>query len=251
MIAKANTLGGLLITKDTRGVNKPATGVSWNEAARFVNWLNTSQGYSVAYKFAVNPGDVGYTSNTQANADLALWLSGDAGYDASNPYRNSNARYVLPSEHEWYKAAYYSGSGTLYYDYATGSDVIPTAVASGTGAGTAVYGQSFATGPADITQGGGLSAYGTMGQNGNVWEWQESAFTAPNDSSSEDRALRGGDWNGSESYLRSSGRLNYTPTNSTSLIGFRVASVPEPSSTVLMISAGLLAIARRRRRAAL
>jgi hypothetical protein len=251
MIAKANTLGGLLITKDTRGVNKPATGVSWNEAARFVNWLNTSQGYSVAYKFAVNPGDVGYTSNTQANADLALWLSGDAGYDASNPYRNSNARYVLPSEHEWYKAAYYSGSGTLYYDYATGSDVIPTAVASGTGAGTAVYGQSFAAEPADITQGGGLSAYGTMGQNGNVWEWHESAFDGINNSSSESRAVRGGVWLFSEDNLRASNRLGVTRAASNGDLGFRVASVPEPTSTVLMISAGLLAIARRRRRAAL
>jgi hypothetical protein len=82
---------------------------------------------------------------------------------------------VLPSEHEWYKAAYYSGGGTTYFDHATGSDVIPTAVASGTGAGTAVYLQSFAAGPAAITEAGGLSAYGKMGQNGNVLEWHESA----------------------------------------------------------------------------
>jgi len=41
MINKANTLGSLGITKDTRGTDKPATSVSWNEAARFVNWLNT------------------------------------------------------------------------------------------------------------------------------------------------------------------------------------------------------------------
>src|SRR3954454_14750793 len=41
MIDKANSLGGLGITKDTRGIDKPATSVSWFEAARFVNWLNT------------------------------------------------------------------------------------------------------------------------------------------------------------------------------------------------------------------
>ena len=55
-----------------------------------------------------------------------------------------------------------------YCDYATGSDTAPTAVASGTGAGTAVYSQSFEAGPADITNAGGLSSYGTMAQSGNV-----------------------------------------------------------------------------------
>ena len=54
MIDKANTLGGLGITKDTRGANQPATSVSWNEAARFVNWLDTSQGFTPAYKFALS-----------------------------------------------------------------------------------------------------------------------------------------------------------------------------------------------------
>ena len=247
MIAKANTLGGLLITKDTRGVNKAATNVGWNEAARFVNWLNVSSGYAPAYNFAVQPGGEGYTGNE----DLVLWTPSNGGYDASNLYRNSSARYVLPSEHEWYKAAYYSGSGALYFDYATGSDVIPTAVASGTGAGTAVFDGGGATVPADITQAGGLSAYGTMGQNGNVGEWHESAFDGTNNLTTEFRARRGGSWDSSESNLRSSIRDANSPTTGLNNIGFRVASVPEPSSTLLMCSAGLLAIARRRRRAAL
>ena len=42
MIEKYNaafgTANGLVITKDTCGTNKLATSVSWNEAARFVNW---------------------------------------------------------------------------------------------------------------------------------------------------------------------------------------------------------------------
>jgi formylglycine-generating enzyme len=50
-IDKANALGGLGITKDSRGPNKPATSVSWFEAAQFVNWLNMSAGSSPAYKF--------------------------------------------------------------------------------------------------------------------------------------------------------------------------------------------------------
>ena len=50
MITKANNVGNLAITLQDmtsfggNGVNRPATGVSWNEAARFVNWLNTSTG---------------------------------------------------------------------------------------------------------------------------------------------------------------------------------------------------------------
>jgi hypothetical protein len=41
MITKYNanfgTANNLVITKDNRGTNKPATSISWNEAARFVN----------------------------------------------------------------------------------------------------------------------------------------------------------------------------------------------------------------------
>ena len=134
MIEKYNanfgTANSLAITKDTRGTAKPATSVSWNEAARFVNWLNTSTGNQAAYKFTA--GGV--------NDNIAVWTSGDAGYDVNNKYRNSLAKYVLPSYNEWYKAAYYdpnkSGVGIGgYWDYATGSDSAPTAVASGTGTG--------------------------------------------------------------------------------------------------------------------
>ena len=134
MIDKANALGDLGITKTTRGADKPATQVSWNEAARFVNWLNTSTGSSPAYKFAVQPGEAGYSPT----ANIELWTVSDAGYDPNNLYRNSLARYFLPSVHEWCKAAYYDPTSGVYYDYPTGSDAAPTPVASGTAAGTAV-----------------------------------------------------------------------------------------------------------------
>ena len=50
MINKVNTLGSLSIAHDGRGANKPATSVNWIEAALFVNWLNTSSGFPVAYR---------------------------------------------------------------------------------------------------------------------------------------------------------------------------------------------------------
>lgn len=102
MVTVANTLGSLGITQDSRSTGMPSTMVNWNEAARFVNWLNTSSGYSAAYKFSTQPGDPGYS----ASEDISLWDSGDDGYDATNLFRNANAHYFLPSENEWYKAAY-------------------------------------------------------------------------------------------------------------------------------------------------
>lgn len=54
----------------------------------------------------------------------------DPGYDASNQYRNSLAKYVLPSFNEWYKAAYYDPNKPAggYWIYPTGSDTAPTLV---------------------------------------------------------------------------------------------------------------------------
>ena len=70
MLAKASEQGSLGITSDLMDFviggarpDMPATGVSWNEAARFVNWLNTSQGFQPAYKLALQPGDAGYSAN--------------------------------------------------------------------------------------------------------------------------------------------------------------------------------------------
>jgi hypothetical protein len=246
-ITKANAVGNLGITLADmtnfggNGVNRPATGTSWNEAARFVNWMNTSSGFSAAYKFSLQPGDVGYS----ANSNITLWQVGDAGYNAANLYRNSNAFYFLPSENEWYKAAYYSGSGTTYFDYALQSDTIPNAVSGG--ASGAVY--NGQTGPADVANAGGSSFYGTEAQNGNVYEWNESAFTAPNDSSSEIRAIRGGAWFLPESSLRSSVRSTVSPVNGLDGIGFRVASVPEPSTAfMILIPVGVWLLRRSRRR---
>jgi len=230
MITKFNASQSLQITKNTRGVDKPATSVSWNEAARFVNWLNTSQGYQAAYNFTTNG----------VNDNIALWSVSDAGYDSANLFRNSLATYVLPSMDEWYKAAFYNPITSTYGDYATANGSVPTAVANGTVANTAVYGGQ--SGPADITLAGGLSAFGVMGLNGNVWEWEETSFGLNNSSGSSMRGVRGGSWGSNSVNLSSSIRSNGNPTNESILIGIRVASlsssavaVPEPSSWVLSV----------------
>jgi formylglycine-generating enzyme required for sulfatase activity len=236
MIEKANAAGSLGITLEDmqyyggNGANRPATGISWNEAARFVNWLNTSQNYQAAYNF----------TTSGVNDNITLW--GPGQYSGSNQFRHKDAFYVLPSLDEWYKAAYGSPGGT-WYNYANGSDSAPTAVASGT-SGAVYNGQS---GPADITDAGGLSPYGTMAQNGNVREWMESSYDGSNNSPSENRELRGGGWSFGSSTLGASGRVSSAPPIENFSFGFRVASVPEPSSGLLVLL-GLSAVLRRRRK---
>ena len=254
-IERANAEGGLELTSRfvpgrTRPA-MPATEVSWNEAARFTNWLNTSQGSPEAYKFATKPGEVGYNPNE----NILLWEPPDAGYDVDNRFRNSQAKYFLPSVNEWYKAAYFdpdaNGGVGEYWDFPTGSDHAPREVASGTDAETAVI--FSAEGPADITQAGGLSPYGVMGLGGNVWEWAETEFDLTNHDSSSVRDVRGGFFSSSEE-LSASNRVCAEilsvgcayPTHATPLVGFRVASIPEPSSLQLGWF-GILGLLQRRR----
>ena len=211
--------GSLQSPRTTRGANKPATSVSWNEAARFVNWLNTSQGHQAAYKFAIR----------RSMSNIELWNKEEAWQlGGENLYRHKDAKYFLPSENEWYKAAYYDpkandGKGG-YWDYATGSDEAPEPVASGTRQEPLFTGKYC---PADTTNAGGLSPYGTMAQSGNVWEWGESAKGGGNDSAVESRVVRGGSWRDTPTTLQSSYRANDHPDYEVSFIGFRVTSVAE------------------------
>jgi formylglycine-generating enzyme required for sulfatase activity len=239
-IAKATASGMVNVAAGPWTGSQPAADISWYEAAAFVNWLNTSTGNGAAYNLTFS----GSWSMTLWSSEQA-WTAG-----GTNLYRNKDAFYFLPSENEWYKAAYYNPGGSNYFLYPTGSDTAPTAVASGTNAGTAVY-DGVASVPAIVDSAGGLSPYGTMGQGGNVFEWNESAFDGSNSLSSEDRAVRGGYWNYAEDDLRSSARFSNDPSVEVDFFGFRVASVPEPSTAVLVLMAGGAWLLRKRLRRSL
>ena len=215
MINKANNIGMLGITHVDAGVNPdfPAGGVSWYEAAKFVNWLNTSQGHEEAYKF-------------DSVGNLLLWDVADAWtLGGQNLYRNKGCYYFLPSEDEWYKAAYYDPATGVYYDYPTGGNVVPGLIGSGNPNGEANYGSRYLV---DVNMAGSESPYGTVGQGGNVWEWLESAYDGINDDRAEGRALHGGSW-----YELSSGgyllaKYRYGPISAGAdnfNIGFRIAAV--------------------------
>jgi hypothetical protein len=81
-----------------------------------------------------------------------------------------------------------------------------------------------------------------------VEEWIESAFDGLNNDALENRTFRDGLWGLPELEVRSSFRNVRPPLNSDNpAVGFRVASVPEPSCAMLMIWSGLMLLVRRRR----
>ncbi len=140
----------------------------------------------------------------------------------------------LPSENEWYKAAFYDSTTSTYSLYPNGQNSITTANANyDNGVGASVDVGSYSADP---------SSYGTFDQCGNVWEWNDW-----NAVSGTYRGLRGGAWNSNVGNLPASAGYYYAPADDYSFVGFRVASVPEPTALVLTMLAGSVMVSRRKR----
>jgi len=249
-VFKATSSGLIGVGSSAMSPDQPASYISWIECAAFVNWLNISKGFEPAYNLIFN-----------GQWSFDLWTVDDIGYDSKNRYRNSLAKYFLPSENEFYKAAYGKSDGSGYYLYPTASDTPPTAVASGTEAGTAVYNSHFPNfnniQTASVYEAGGLSSYGTMGQGGNISQLLESAYDGKNNSIIEYRTQRGGNFAFTVDQLQSSSRdfVSAGYDGKDEGIGFRVASVdigsiPEPSTYALFgIGAIAMLMVLRRKKA--
>ena len=230
--------------------NHSVTYVSWGDAARFANWLQNSQPTG-----SQGPG----TTETGAYT-----LSGATSNAALNAVtRNADATIFIPSESEWYKAAYYSptlnsGAGG-YYQYPFSSNTVPTsAMPSGTPntgnfydstTGYAVtHSTSYSTFQNYLTDVGAYTAsaspYGLFDMG--VFQWNETLISVSS------RGVRGGSWGGISSYLAVSSRYSDLPSDGLNTVGFRVATVvPEPS-TLALAAFGFTALAawgwRRRKR---
>jgi sulfatase modifying factor 1 len=164
-----------------------------------------------------------------------------AGYDLTDPNAITNntvtrkvgAQFFIPSEDQWYKAAYFDPSkagGDGYWPFPTQSDAIPT-IATADGQGNidndnlniANYNRGAdwngKNGNVTTVGSGGPgsgSFYRAFDMGGNVWEWNEALASS--------RGLRGGSWDVSSVGLQSSFFLSFNPTFEDFNVGFRVAS---------------------------
>ncbi|MEE9294611.1 MAG: SUMF1/EgtB/PvdO family nonheme iron enzyme [Phycisphaerae bacterium] len=227
--------------------SRPVNYVSWYDALRFANWMHNGQ--------ATGPQNASSTE--------------DGAYDMSlgtSVARNPGARVFLPSEDEWYKAAYYKGDGTDagYWDYPTRSDTAPVSESpfgtDMTNGSANYYNQSggYYVDPTYYTTAVGAysakpsdSAYGTFDQGGNLREWNEEDIHGDGSS----RGVRGGSFGGpaggpfgDDVYgMHAAFRWNYNPASAFKKFGFRVGTAAGPIPTVsawgLIVLATLLTTA--------
>jgi hypothetical protein len=99
---------------------------------------------------------------------------------------------------------------------------------------------------------GGPSPFGTIGQAGNVDEWEETEGDLLNDTTNTPRGIRGGDWTVTLSTLGQSSSYRgviFPPGGHPINVGFRVISVlPEPGTTCIAAMAVFPICLRFRRR---
>lgn len=231
-IQRTGTPGNYIYSVDPAWADRPVNDVSWGDAARFANWLHNGQPTGAQDLTTTEDGSY-LLDGAMSNAELLAVV------------RRPDATWVIPSEDEWYKAAYHKNDGVTgaYFDYPTSSDDVPGYVndngnLSGTGGAFTEGGidpGNYATSDEDGgTDGIGApyyrtrvgeweesgSPYGTFDQAGNVSEWNEVVLHGLV------RGLRGGTFYGAATASRAASSSFDPPTFEDFYVGFRVAEVP-------------------------
>ena len=172
--------------------NAPAVRVTLYEAMKYCNWLTSGNVDKGAYNFS----DGVYKSTDRASAITSY-----------------GKVYAIPTEDEWYKAAYFNPHDYIYTLYANGTNPSPTELDDGLTGWN--YDNVEDPRPWTVDQ-GTAEQNGTFNMMGNVAEWVEDL----------NGVYRGG------SYLRAAAALGNTqrvttslPSAETDLIGFRIVEV--------------------------
>ena len=155
-ITQSGSSGSFTYTVTTALANHPVVYVSWYDAARFANWMMNGQGNASMENGA-------YTLNGATSGIITA---------------NIGAQVYIPSENEWYKAAYYNAANASYSLYPNGQNTITTADAN--------YNNSVGSTTNIGTYSIAPSSYGTYDQGGNVWEWNDAVIAGSS------RGLRAG-----------------------------------------------------------
>lgn len=191
--------------------HRPVVWVDFYDVLRFCNWLHNGQ--PSGEQDGTTTEDGAYSLTTEALAQ-------------ENVLRNPGARFWLPSDDEWYKAAHHQpvdagGDVTDYWLYPTRSNDAPFSEPPPGGVNSAnscCETGLMATDVGSYRQ--AISYYGTYDQAGNVQEWTEwtSEF-----SFLRNRRIRGGSWYYNEFYSKSTDFEFDTTDYDSDSIGFRVA----------------------------
>ncbi|MEN8772290.1 MAG: SUMF1/EgtB/PvdO family nonheme iron enzyme [Akkermansiaceae bacterium] len=188
--------------------NRPVVYVSYFDAMRFCNWLHNG---------AQSDGDT-------ENGAYTLLGGGVAPTNGITVVRNPGAKFAVPTENEWYKAAYYQPSGdggdtNHYWLFPTGGNLEPNASAPpGTSPAANFNGElssAIAVGAYTNTEG----HYGTFDMAGNVAEWLETISAA----NSSVRVNRGGAYFDRGIALKATNPNAASPSSELHYRGFRIS----------------------------
>lgn len=204
--------------------NRPVNYISWGDAARFANWMHNGQ--PTGLQGLATTEDGSYYLNGAVTATSLMAVT-----------RKSNATWVIPTEDEWYKAAYHKNDGVTgnYWEYPTSSDIVPSNLIYPDIGNNATYNYSDRTNVGQHVN--SESPYGTFDQGGNLWEWNETAIDG---NVAWYRGFRGGSYsNGSDELMADHRRIGAPPSDNGNHIGFRLALVPEPNILAILMMIGL------------